>query len=122
MFKDEGLPIKLSSEGLIPAKEEVKEVTQSNEIDKALAEFEVQSKTMQAVPVPKAKEVSDVPAMVRLIMKLSGGTIKERKTAEYVLVAIALVFLGLSFYISFGPSLSSPSSSQILPPKSPIAQ
>ena len=78
-------------------------VSGTSEIDQALKQFEVESGTLQAPRaelVPKAPG-SDLPKMVQLVMKLSGGTIKEQKTAEYVLLGIAVLAFSLSFYFFF---------------------
>jgi len=74
------------------------------EIDKALKEFEMKSNTEPepqapaAIPSPEASSIkfetdsykavkfyneTDTPKMVRLVMKYSGGLIKEQKQAEY---------------------------------------
>lgn len=74
------------------------------EIDKALKEFEIQAsaqQTPQAGQIPKASD-SDLPKMVRLVIKCSGGVIKEQKQAEYVLLGLVVLMFALSFYFFFG--------------------
>ncbi|MCX6752615.1 MAG: hypothetical protein NTZ87_03940 [Candidatus Nomurabacteria bacterium] len=74
------------------------------EIEKALKEFEMQNGVPQA---PQAQSVSkvyvppDAPKMVQLVMKYSGGMIKEQKTAEYVLFGLAVLMFLASFYFFF---------------------
>ncbi len=75
-------------------------ILDNSEIDQALKEFEAKSALEQAQKVAKKDpEVVDVPKMVRLVMKLSGGTIKEQRDAEYVLFAFFLVIVGVSLYL-----------------------
>ena len=96
------------------------------EIDKALKEFEAKSGAEQAQNTPEASKVSEIPCkemegikfdtdsyktmkfynettapkMVQLVMKWSGGAIKQ-KQAEYVLLGIAILMFALSFYFFF---------------------
>ena len=42
-----------------------------------------------------------VPKMINLIMKLSGGAIKEQKQAEYILAGLALLMFLTSLYFFF---------------------
>ncbi len=54
-------------------------------------------------------------AMVRLVMRMSGGRIRDARQASYVLIAVAAVFLTVSLFFFFrgsGPSL--PSAQEIL--------
>jgi hypothetical protein len=104
--------------------------TPSNtEIDKALKEFEAKSGIGQIPKSPEASEVSEIPnnnevsevkfetdsykaikyynetatpRIVKLVMKYSGGTIKEQKTAEYVLLGFVVLAIGVSLYLFFG--------------------
>ncbi len=70
------------------------------EIDKALKEFQVNSATEQVKPgvVPANNKAS---RMVRLVMKLSGGMIKEERHAEYVLLAVSLLFFASASYVVY---------------------
>ncbi len=104
-------------------------IPNSSEIDKALKEFEAKSGgSSVSVELPKVEQASqgydsDVPAMVRLVMKWSGGTVNE-KQAQYVLLGIVALMLGVSFYLFFGGSSSAPQPSaaqlqqmqQMMPP------
>ena len=112
------------------------------EIDKALKEFEEKDteqkqeklKVLKTSSIPPKEElgikfetdnwkknvpslVDDTPKMVQLVMKLSGGAIKDQRQAEYVLLGIVGVFLLISFYLFFsgGPS------EEIINPSMPAA-
>ncbi len=73
------------------------------EIDKALKEFEAKS---SAIPQPQVGQVpiayDETPKMVRLVMKFSGGAIKEQRQAEYVLLGFVVLMIILSFFLFFG--------------------
>lgn len=82
------------------------------EIDQALKEFEMQSggvpqATPQVVtpdtPQPSyaSATTSDLPKMVRLVIKYSGGAIKDQRQAEYVLLALTILFFAVSLYLFF---------------------
>jgi len=76
------------------------------EIEKALEEFE-QSAQKEQVIKTVAKEKLDEPSrMIKLVMKYSGGAIKEERQAEYVLLSFAILFFLISFYLFFGDYLS----------------
>ncbi|KKQ20327.1 MAG: hypothetical protein US33_C0021G0017 [Parcubacteria group bacterium GW2011_GWC1_36_9] len=106
------------------------------EIDKALKEFEMKSNTEPepqapaAIPSPEASSIkfetdsykavkfyneTDTPKMVRLVMKYSGGLIKEQKQAEYVLFGLAIVIFGISLYLFFGGGSKSPTFNENIP-------
>lgn len=97
------------------------------EIDKALREFEAQS---AGQPTPKAPEVATVsnlpkmetsgisfetdseraanrefevplPKMVRLVIKWSGGAIKDQRQAEYLLLGVVLLNIILTAIVIF---------------------
>ncbi|MBI3305790.1 hypothetical protein HYZ82_01495 [Candidatus Nomurabacteria bacterium] len=73
------------------------------EIDQALKEFEAKSVVMPQAPAGQMPTVADnTSGMVRLVMKLSGGAIKEQRQAEYVLLAFVIVTMAISFYLFFG--------------------
>lgn len=81
------------------------ETPNNSEISQALKQFEVESSVSpqpQVGQIPKAYD--EAPKMVRLVMKLSGGAIKEQKQAEYVLLGLVVVMFALSFYFFFGGS------------------
>jgi hypothetical protein len=108
------------------------------EIEKALKEFEAKAQAEQAQKAPEVIVVpkkgvagvsfetdsykavkfyseTDTPRMVRLVMKWSGGAIKDQKQAEYVLFGLVIIMLALSFYFFFGGSnkSSQPSAEQL---------
>ncbi len=111
--------------------------TKSNlEIDQALKEFEMksnaESRPQAPAPIP-SPEVSGVkfetdsykavkfynetntPKMVRLVMKYSGGAIKEQKQAEYVLFAFAIIVFIISLYLFFSKGSKSPTFNENIP-------
>ena len=75
--------------------------TQNNlDLENSLKEFEAKSQAEQ-VPQTGDSKSPQVPTMVGWIMKLSGGAIKEQKTAEYILLAIAVIVFAISLYFFF---------------------
>jgi len=77
-------------------------MTEDNEINQALQEFEVKEASYtQAIP---QKEVDETPTMVKWIFKLSGGAITEQKQAEYVLLAVVVLIFLISGFLMFGGS------------------
>jgi hypothetical protein len=42
------------------------------------------------------------PWIVRLLIKYSGGTVKDQRTAEYVLLGVVVVAVGISLFLFFG--------------------
>ncbi len=72
----------------------------NSEIDQALKEFEMKSGG-EKMPLSPEDVKKDLPKMVQLVMKWSGGAIKEQKTAEYVLIGIAVLMFAASFYFFF---------------------
>lgn len=101
----------------------------NSEIDQALKEFEAKASTEQTqkasetfknYDIPKEKEVEGVkfetenykavkfysetttPKMIKLVMKWSGGAVKEERHAEYVLLGFVIVAIGISLYLFFG--------------------
>ena len=102
-------------------------IPNNSEIDQALKEFEAKSSGAEKMPKTSEastasnfpnKEVEGVkfetdsykamkfynettaPKMVQLVMKWSGGAIKQRQ-AEYVLLGLAVAMFALSFYFFF---------------------
>ena len=74
------------------------------DINQALKEFEIKSDAEQVQKAPEVFKTSDVPKMVQLVMKWSGGAIKEQKTAEYVLLGFCLLFIVSAIFIFFSSS------------------
>ena len=46
-------------------------------------------------------ETSDTPKMVQIIIKYSGGLIKNEEQADYLIFALAIVALIISFHLFF---------------------
>jgi|SRR6185369_742295 len=87
------------------------------DINQALKEFEAKSsaETAQAAPkVSNGAEISDLPTMVRWVIKLSGGAVKEQRTAEYILLgfAIAVVCIALFIFFDLGNKIWGPAPAQ----------
>src|SRR3989338_4240130 len=77
-------------------------VTENTEINQALQEFEVKEASM-ASAVPSASSEEEVPKMVRWIMKVSGGAIKDQRQAKYALlvfVVLVIIFAVVIFMMS----------------------
>lgn len=74
------------------------EFQNNEEIQDALRQFQESPYSALQAEKPKVLE-PEIPAMVRLVMKLSGGAIKERRQAEYVLLAIISLLILLSLLI-----------------------
>ena len=96
----------------------------NTEIEKALKEFEVKNPEqaqkapeVSAVPQKEAGSITfdtdsykavkfysetDTPKVVKLVMKWSGGAIKEQRQAEYVLLGFVIVAIGISLFLVFG--------------------
>lgn len=80
--------------------EEIK-LESNTDIDQALKEFEAKSVTEETQNASKVLKISDAPKMVGWVMKLSGGIIKEQKTAEYILLGFAIVAISISLFLFF---------------------
>lgn len=86
------------------------------DINQALKEFELKSSVKQIQRTPKDSTTPDVPKMVRLVMGLSGGVIKEQRQAEYVLFGFVIIAIIISLFLVLGAlrSPSPPSSDKII--------
>ena len=87
--------------------EEGESLSKNTEIEQALREFDEQSKS--AMPQKSQKNTSlnpKVPGMVRLVMKLSHGAIKDEKQANIVLLCIVVLFMGISIFLFFNANRS----------------
>jgi hypothetical protein len=89
-----------------PTTEEIEQALKNGiaanpEIGDALKEFEVQSQQFEASRIP-VKAIREGSAIVRFLIKYSGGAIKEEKQAEYVLLAFVIIALSTSLYLFFG--------------------
>ena len=72
------------------------------EIDKALKEFEVKSNIEQVKQAIATSQTSDAPKIVQLVMKISGGAIKDERQAEYVLLGFVVVAIIVSLFLFLG--------------------
>lgn len=65
---------------------------ENTEIEKALKEFETENNEQTTqVPVVSTLKDSENSKMAQLVIKYSGGLIKEQKQAEYFLLGICVV-------------------------------
>jgi hypothetical protein len=60
------------------------DLSKNSELQEALQQFEEKQKTQPVVQVAQ-QEVSRTPKMIRLVMKLSKGAIKNESQASYLL-------------------------------------
>jgi len=87
----------------------------NSEIQEALKEFEVKSSITQVQKSVVAEKASGVPKMVGWVMKISGGAITEQKTAEYVLLGLVVVLVGVSIFLFTWSGGDSPVKLEALP-------
>lgn len=71
----------------------------NEEIQKALKDFEVEDAPLQAKQVVLSSTSAEMPRMVRLVIKASGGLVKDQKQAEYILLTITIILFALSLYL-----------------------
>lgn len=62
---------------------------------------------------PASQEFQNESSLVRMVMRLSGGRIRNAKQANYVLLGFATILIVTSLFVSFS---TGPSSEQFLPP------
>ena len=74
----------------------------NSEIDAALKEFEAKQNAEQNQKSPEVLKNSDLPKMVQLVIKSSGGAIKEQKQAEWVLLFFVIISMTVSLFLFFG--------------------
>jgi hypothetical protein len=79
--------------------EEGIKIGENNEIEKALKEFQVQSSTVSQPQ--KSPKSSEVPKIVELVIKYSGGTIKGQRQAEYILLGFVVLAIITSLFLFF---------------------
>ena len=96
--------------------DDVTSIEGSTDINQALREFVVQSRTEQVNRTVIADKDSKSPLMVRLVIKLSGGLIKEQQQAELVLLSFMVVAIVISLILFFnvGRSPSPPPRDKII--------
>ncbi|MEK9195330.1 MAG: hypothetical protein AAB975_03060 [Patescibacteria group bacterium] len=63
--------------------------------------------------VPASQEFQDESFLIRLVIRLSGGRIKDLKQANYALLGFAVIAILISIFILFGTGSRS---QQFLPP------
>ena len=51
---------------------------------------------------------SSAPKMIQWVTKYSGGLVKDANQAAYVLVGLAIIAFGISFYLFFGGGPTQP--------------
>ena len=87
----------------------------NEEITKALNEFEAlqkkEEKQEQEAENLKASS-TEIPKLVRGVMKVSGGLIKEQKQAEYFLLGLVVVLMVASLFLFFSGNFIGFSSKQ----------
>lgn len=72
----------------------------NTEIEKALEEFEVKSQAEQMQKNPEIfKNNSETPKMIQLVMKYSGGGIKNEKQAQYFLLGFVAVAITITIIL-----------------------
>lgn len=77
------------------------------EISRAVQEFETRAKIAEGLKAQKSNPISNLPPLIRLVIKLSGGHLSE-KQAEYCLLGVAMLMLctSLFFFFRAGPEKS----------------
>lgn len=71
------------------------------EIQTALEEFESKTDTLKKPQQQPVDNLFEAPKIVKLVIKLSGGAIKEQRQAEYILLLFVLIIFFISFYLFF---------------------
>ncbi|MDE2031249.1 MAG: hypothetical protein KGI58_03280 [Patescibacteria group bacterium] len=75
----------------------------NSDINQALEEFEIKSTTEKInKPTTKNYNIDDTPGMVKLLIKYSGGAIKEQKQAEKILLIFVIISITIALFLSFG--------------------
>src|SRR3989344_1970494 len=72
------------------------DLSKNIEIEKALKEFEEKSQTEQIQKNPEVLKNSETPRMIELVMKYSGGSVKNEKQAQYVLLGFVVIAIIVS--------------------------
>jgi len=84
------------------------DLTKNTELEKALKEFEIKSQAEQAQKTTVDEKISDVPKMVQWVMKISGGSIKNEKQAQYVLLGFVVIAIIVSLVLIFSGGSQKP--------------
>ena len=72
----------------------------NSEIDNALKEFEKNESSPTYAAIKYYKDTAE-PKMVKGVIKLSGGAIKNQKQAEWLLFGFVVVAVGVSVWLFF---------------------
>ena len=75
------------------------DLSKNIEIEKALKEFEEKSQTEQIQKNPEVLKNSETPRMIELVMKYSGGSVKNEKQAQYVLLGFVVAAIVISLFL-----------------------
>ena len=73
----------------------------NTEIENALKEFESKNNP-EVIPVASSLDVSENSGMVKFVIGHSGGLIKNKKQAEYVLLGVVLLSFSITLFLIFG--------------------
>src|SRR3989344_2870227 len=82
------------------------DLSKNIEIEKALKEFEEKSQTEQIQKNPEVLKNSETPRMIELVIKYSGGSVKNERQAQYVLLGLVIIMISISLYLFFSGSKS----------------
>ena len=86
------------------------DLSKNTKINEALKEFEAKNvgqpqaiqETLSVLTAQKNYKVPEsVPKIIRLIMKISGGAIKDERQAEYTLLGFAILAIIVSLFLFF---------------------
>ena len=91
------------------------DLSKNIEIEKALKEFEEKSGTEQKQPTSPISKNLEPPKMVQWVIKISGGSIKNEKQAQYILLGFAILSIIVSLFLFLGGG----SRSKKIPPMTP---
>ena len=84
------------------------DLSKNIEIEKALKEFEEKSQTEQIQKNPEVLKNSETPRMIELVMKYSGGSVKNEKQAQYVLLGFVVIAIIVSLVLIFSGGSQKP--------------
>lgn len=77
------------------------DLSKNTDLNQALNEFQAKAVQEPVVQAGVALPDSELPKMVRLVMKLSGGAIKKQRQAEYVLLGFVFITIVISLFLFF---------------------
>ena len=81
--------------------------------------FETDTETYRAI---KFYRETVEPKMVKAVIKFSGGAVKDQRQAEWVLLGVVIVFMGMSIYLFFFTGNSNSSKYNNIPLGQPITK